>query len=86
MTSLLHAFLGESLACAHLGAVKQRADAATAKACTERRLLLARTLGDNHGKGDAYLQASHRLPTRLAPHREPACFYLIALGRCGVSE
>jgi hypothetical protein len=47
---------GESLACAHLGAVKQRADAATAKACTERRLLLARTLGDAHGKSDAYLQ------------------------------
>lgn len=47
---------GESLACAHLGAVKRRADAATAKACTERRLLLARTLGDTHGKSDAYLQ------------------------------
>jgi len=28
----------------------------TSKACTERRLLLARTLGDMHGKGDAYLQ------------------------------
>lgn len=47
---------GESLACAHLGAVKKAADSATAKACTERRLQLARTLRDGHGKGDAYLQ------------------------------
>jgi len=47
---------GESLACAHLGAVKKQADAATAKACTERRLQLARTLRDGQGKGDAYLQ------------------------------
>ena len=47
---------GESLACGHLGAVNKVADAATAKACTERRLQLARTLNDPQGKGDAYSQ------------------------------
>jgi len=47
---------GESLACAHLGTVKASDDAPTAKACTERRLLLSRTLGDAVGKADAYLQ------------------------------
>jgi len=47
---------GESLACGHLGMVSKLADLATAKACTERQLRLARTLHDDRGKEDAYLQ------------------------------
>lgn len=47
---------GESLACGHLGLVSRQVDLAAAKACTERQLQLARTLRDQHGKGDAFLQ------------------------------
>ena len=47
---------GESLACGHLGVVSRQVDLAAAKACTERQLQLARTLRDQHGKGDAFLQ------------------------------
>ena len=47
---------GESLACGHLGMVSRQVDAAAAKACTKRQLQLARTLRDQHGKGDAFLQ------------------------------
>lgn len=47
---------GESLACGHLGMVSRQVDLSAAKACTERQLQLARTLRDQHGKGDAFLQ------------------------------
>ena len=36
--------------------MRAQADATAAKACTERQLQLARTLNDQHGKGDAFLQ------------------------------
>ena len=52
----MNSLAGESLACAHLGLVKGADDVDTSRQCTERRLQIAQTLGDERGEADAHAQ------------------------------